>query len=141
VECPKQRALCGNRAARCADHAVQTILKETAMTEKTSQTHADESSMEKDPDERATGDESMTGAQRSHLKTVSEEANVPFDHRLTQAAASKRIDELQAKTGRVKSKSNDSERGGLVSPDPTDNPGSLGDKQEESRPTGAPSSA
>ena len=39
----------------------------------------------KDPDEWTTGDESMTGAQRSYLKT------------LTKAEASERIDELQHK--------------------------------------------
>jgi Protein of unknown function (DUF3072) len=45
----------------------------------------------------------MTGAQRSYLKTLCEEAKVPFDHKLTKAQASKRIDELQGKTGRGKS--------------------------------------
>lgn len=55
---------------------------------------------EKDPDNWVTGDEEMTGAQASYLKTLSEEAGVPFDQELTKADASKRIDELQAKTGR-----------------------------------------
>ena len=54
----------------------------------------------KDPDEWVTGDEAMTGAQASYLKTLSHEANEPFDGNLTKAEASKRIDELQAKTGR-----------------------------------------
>ena len=54
----------------------------------------------KDPDEWVTGDEPMTGAQRSYLKTLSDEANEPFDENLTKAEASKRIDELQQKTGR-----------------------------------------
>jgi hypothetical protein len=54
----------------------------------------------KDPDDWTTGDEPMTGAQRSYLKTLSEEAKVPFDDNLTKAEASKRIDELQEKTGR-----------------------------------------
>lgn len=54
----------------------------------------------KDPDEWTTGDEPMTGAQRSYLKTLSDEAGVPMDENLTKAEASKRIDELQAKTGR-----------------------------------------
>jgi hypothetical protein len=54
----------------------------------------------KDPDEWVTGDEAMTGAQASYLKTLSQEANEPFDETLTKAEASKRIDELQAKTGR-----------------------------------------
>lgn len=54
----------------------------------------------KDPDDWATGGESMTGAQASYLKTLSEEAGEPFDPGLTKAEASKRIDALQAKTGR-----------------------------------------
>lgn len=58
------------------------------------------SNMEKDPDEWVTGDEPMTGAQKSYLKTLSDEAKVPFDENLTKAEASKRIEELQEKTGR-----------------------------------------
>lgn len=42
----------------------------------------------------------MTGAQRSYLKTLSEEAKVPFDDKLSKADASRRIDELQKTTGR-----------------------------------------
>ena len=58
------------------------------------------SNVEKDPQDWKTGDEPMTGAQMSYLKTLSEEAGEPFDDSLTKAEASKRIDELQAKTGR-----------------------------------------
>ena len=54
----------------------------------------------KDPDEWTTGDEPMTGAQRSYLKTLSDEAGEEFDENLTKANASKRIEELQQKTGR-----------------------------------------
>ncbi|MDQ6829411.1 MAG: DUF3072 domain-containing protein [Gemmatimonadota bacterium] len=54
----------------------------------------------KDPDEWVTGDETMTGAQASYLKTLSEEAGEPFDETLTKAEASKRIDELRKRTGR-----------------------------------------
>lgn len=55
---------------------------------------------EKDPDQWVTGDEPMTGAQRSYLKTLSDEAGEAFDDQITKAEASKRIDELQHKTGR-----------------------------------------
>lgn len=55
---------------------------------------------EKDPDEWVTGDESMTGAQASYLKTLSEEAGEEVDETLTKAEASKKIDELQERTGR-----------------------------------------
>jgi hypothetical protein len=61
---------------------------------------SDQSNTVKDPDEWTTGDEPMTGAQRSYLKTLSDEAKEPFDENLTKAEASKRIDELQEKTGR-----------------------------------------
>jgi Protein of unknown function (DUF3072) len=56
---------------------------------------------EKDPDDWATGDEPMTGPQQSYLSTLAQEAGEepPADD-LTKAAASKRIDELQARTGR-----------------------------------------
>lgn len=54
----------------------------------------------KDPDDWTTGEEPMTGAQASYLKTLSEEANEPFDDSLNKADASKRIDELQSETGR-----------------------------------------
>ncbi len=56
----------------------------------------------KDPDDWTTGDETMTGAQASYLKTLSEEAGEEFDPKLNKAEASKRIDALQAKTGRGK---------------------------------------
>ncbi|MDB5248887.1 MAG: hypothetical protein JWQ40_3281 [Segetibacter sp.] len=54
----------------------------------------------KDPDEWTTGAEPMTGAQKSYLKTLSDEAGEELDENLTKADASKRIDELQHKTGR-----------------------------------------
>ena len=54
----------------------------------------------KDPDEWKTGDEPMTGAQASYLKTLSDEAGEAFPGELTKAEASRKIDELQEKTGR-----------------------------------------
>ena len=65
------------------------------------------SNTEKDPDEWITGDEPMTGAQRSYLKTLSDEAGEPLDENLTKAEASKRIDELQHITGRGLNKKQD----------------------------------
>jgi len=61
---------------------------------------AEQSNTVKDPNEWTTGAEPMTGAQQSYLKTLSDEAGVEFDPNLTKADASKRIDELQEKTGR-----------------------------------------
>ena len=72
---------------------------------KSANTQADDQNIKgsntvKDPDNWTTGDEPMTGAQQSYLKTLSEEAGVEVDVNLTKAEASKRIDELQHKTGR-----------------------------------------
>ena len=60
------------------------------------------SNTEKDPDDWVTGDEPMTGAQASYLKTLSEEAHddQAFADDLTKAEASKRIDGLKEKLGR-----------------------------------------
>lgn len=60
------------------------------------------SNAQKDPDTWTTGEEKMTGAQASYLKTLSEEAGDPdaYSTDLTKAEASKRIDALQEKTGR-----------------------------------------
>jgi hypothetical protein len=74
--------------------------KGETMTDKRIQEQAEESNTIKDPQDWTTGDEPMTGAQRSYLKTLSEEAKEEFDENLTKAEASERIDELQRKTGR-----------------------------------------
>ena len=54
----------------------------------------------KNPDDWTTGDEPMTGAQKSYLKTLSDEAGEEMDENLSKGDASKKIDELQHKTGR-----------------------------------------
>ncbi|MEV4825252.1 DUF3072 domain-containing protein [Micromonospora sp. NPDC049274] len=54
----------------------------------------------KDPDEWVTGDEPPTAAQESYLATLAREADATLPDDLTKAEASKRIDELQAETGR-----------------------------------------
>ena len=60
------------------------------------------SNTQKDPDDWTTGDEPMTGAQASYLKTLSEEAKDEdgYEDGLTKAEASKRIDALKQKLGR-----------------------------------------
>ena len=72
------------------------------MTDKRTAERADESNTIKDPDNWVTGDEPMTGAQRSYLHTLAEEAREEVSDDLTKAEASKQIDELQEKTGRGK---------------------------------------
>ena len=82
------------------------------MTDKTTQERAEESNTIKDPSDWTTGDEPMTGAQRSYLKTLSEEAKVPFTDELSKAEASKRIDELQHQTGRGVASSQNADEAG-----------------------------
>lgn len=59
-----------------------------------------ESGRRKDPEEWTTGDEPMTGAQASYLETLAREAGVEVPEGLTKAEASKKIEELQERTGR-----------------------------------------
>jgi hypothetical protein len=56
--------------------------------------------LRREPEEWTTGDEPMTSAQASYLRTLATEAGETFDEELTKAEASRRIDELQARTGR-----------------------------------------
>ncbi|HEY1623887.1 MAG TPA: DUF3072 domain-containing protein [Streptosporangiaceae bacterium] len=55
----------------------------------------------KDPDDWTTGDEPLTGPQRSYLQTLAREAGreVELDA-MSKAEASRLIDELQAASGR-----------------------------------------
>ncbi|MFL6795885.1 MAG: DUF3072 domain-containing protein [Xanthobacteraceae bacterium] len=57
------------------------------------------SNLEKDPDAWVSGDEPMTGAQASYLKTLSDQAHDlnAFAEGLSKAEASKRIDALKQK--------------------------------------------
>jgi hypothetical protein len=57
---------------------------------------------EKPTEQWVTGEEPMTGPQMSYLQTLCREAGEEFDGTLTKAGASKKIEELQAKTGRGK---------------------------------------
>jgi hypothetical protein len=57
----------------------------------------------KDPDNWTTGDQPMTGPQRSYLETLLQQAGKSIDdldENMTKADASKLIDELQKETGR-----------------------------------------
>jgi len=56
---------------------------------------------QKDPDQWVSGDDPMTGAQASYLKTLCEQAGMPdkFRENLTKAEASKLIDEMRPKAG------------------------------------------
>jgi hypothetical protein len=56
---------------------------------------------EKDPRDWVSGDDPMTGAQHSYLKTLAEQARkpAPREHGLTKAEASKLIDEMREQAG------------------------------------------
>jgi hypothetical protein len=72
------------------------------MKQNNQQSNTENTNAIKNPDEWTTGDEQMTGAQQSYLKTLSDEAGEEMDTNLSKAEASKKIDELQEKTGRGK---------------------------------------
>jgi len=55
---------------------------------------------EKDPENWVTGGEPATGPQLSYLRTLSQEAGEQLDESISKADASKRIEELQSRTGR-----------------------------------------
>jgi hypothetical protein len=57
-------------------------------------------SAERDPDEWVTGDQPMTGPQKSYVHTLAHEAGAEVPEDLSKAEASKLIDELQDRTGR-----------------------------------------
>lgn len=55
---------------------------------------------EKDPKDWVSGDDPITGAQASYLKTLSEQAHTPLPKKhLTKAEASELIDKLKEKAG------------------------------------------
>lgn len=57
--------------------------------------------LQRDPEDWKTGDEPMSEAQASYLRTLADEVGEPFDENLTKAQASKRIDELRERSPRV----------------------------------------
>ncbi|AGM06230.1 DUF3072 domain-containing protein [Amycolatopsis keratiniphila] len=61
---------------------------------------SDTPSPEKPREDWATGDEPMTGPQRSYLGTLAQEAGETVPEGLTKAEASELIDRLQNQTGR-----------------------------------------
>ena len=67
------------------------------------QRDTDQPALQRDPDEWKTGDEPMTDAQRSYLETLCRETREVFDDTLSKADASKRIDELRARSPRLAS--------------------------------------
>ena len=56
---------------------------------------------EKNPDEWVTGDEPMTGPQKSYLHTLAHDTGKEVDETMSKAEASKLIDKLQHESKRV----------------------------------------
>jgi hypothetical protein len=63
-----------------------------------------EGNAQKDPEDWVTGDEPMTGAQASYLRTLCEETGEAFDEGLSKAKASEMIDRLKERSPRLHQK-------------------------------------
>jgi Protein of unknown function (DUF3072) len=57
---------------------------------------------EKDPEDWTTGNEPMTGPQKSYLRTLAREAGEPVPEGLSKARASELIDQLQDRSQRLR---------------------------------------
>lgn len=75
-------------------------IQPTAYSERMSEDSAVNQNPEKDPEDWVTGDEPITGPQKSYLGTLAQEANEEIPDDLTKAQASEMIDKLQGETGR-----------------------------------------
>jgi hypothetical protein len=75
--------------------------KTTAHEEHNTKQHP-EGNAAKDPHDWVTGDEPMTGAQASYLRTLCEETGEEFDDSLSKGDASLMIDRLKGESPRLK---------------------------------------
>lgn len=100
IECMSE-PIEGTRAGQATD---ETASAEAASGEMIgADTPGQANTTEKDPSEWVTGDEPMTGAQRSYLDTLARAAGEQLPASLTKAEASEHIERLQEKTGRGRS--------------------------------------
>ena len=72
-----------------------TAASSAASSEETLGSPTPESGAQRDPEEWVTGDEPMTGPQRSYLDTLARQAGEEIPADLTKAAASEQIERLQ----------------------------------------------
>ena len=86
----------------------------------------------RDPEEWKTGDEPMTDAQASYLRTLSDEVGEPVPEGLTKAQASERIDELRARSPRLAGGSTDGGEPSSTAPHPS--PAEGGSSEPAERP-------
>jgi Protein of unknown function (DUF3072) len=76
------------------------VIRGAEVIEMTNQQQAPNENAEKDTSQWVTGDQPMTGPQRSYLHTLGQEAKTDVPDDLTKAQASELIDDLQDRTGR-----------------------------------------
>jgi Protein of unknown function (DUF3072) len=81
-------------------HEERAARTQVEMTMSSDVPQAPRETPEKDPQDWTTGEEPMTGPQRSYLQTLAQEAGESVPDALTKADASRLIDRLQQKTGR-----------------------------------------
>lgn len=89
-------------ARDCLPRAADGYVERMSDNNTSADTSVDQNA-EKDPSDWVTGDEPITGAQRSYLETLAQEAGETVPDGLNKAQASEKIDELQSKTGRGQS--------------------------------------
>jgi Protein of unknown function (DUF3072) len=77
-----------------------TVIRAAEVMDMGNPQHAPNENAEKDTSQWVTGDEPMTGPQRSYLHTLAQEAGREVPDDLSKAHASELIDELQERTGR-----------------------------------------
>jgi hypothetical protein len=87
--------------------------------------------LQRNPEDWKTGDEPMTDAQASYLRTLSDDAGEPFEEGLTKAQASERIDELQGRSPRLNA---DAERSDESGTPPHPSPAEGGTTEPSGRP-------
>jgi hypothetical protein len=71
----------------------------TSNRDATDQAGSDSPGLQRDPADWKSGDDPMTPAQASYLKTLSEQTGDEVPDDLTKAAASEKIDELRSRAG------------------------------------------
>src|SRR4029077_15682244 len=107
MDCPEPAAVCGVCSLNNPGTAlcgVSVMMEKNVRHPHPKIARAPYSNTEKQPDDWVSGNDPMTGAQASYLKTLSEECDESqsFQADLTKAEASKRIDALKAKRSSVR---------------------------------------
>jgi hypothetical protein len=101
---PEHRQITESRELRLGKDESSTlalVLRSIRLMKNASNSDPAEAGLQREPDEWKTGDEPMTAAQRSYLDTLCRETGEAFDESLSKAEASKRIDELRARSPRL----------------------------------------